>query len=141
MASHFSAKYGIVLVNIEFDGIKKKKCGRPPVVGGPEAVSTGKLRPCLGAGSGRALDGVGGRGCIPRELAGSLAGSWDSAVVGKMLSARSNLSLLWFQRCGARAHPRSQSVGRHSPRVSKGPTRSPTCGHFQLGLVPSNPGP
>lgn len=24
MASHFSAKYGIVLVNIEFDGIKKK---------------------------------------------------------------------------------------------------------------------
>ena len=25
MASHFSTKHGIVLVNIEFDGIKKKK--------------------------------------------------------------------------------------------------------------------
>lgn len=61
----------------------KKKCGRPPAVGGPEAVPTGKLRPCLGAGSGRALAGVGGRGCIPRELAGSLAGSWDSAVGGE----------------------------------------------------------
>ena len=38
--------------------LKKKKKKRCPPVGGPEAVPTGKLRPCLGAGSGRALAGV-----------------------------------------------------------------------------------
>ena len=71
-----------------------------------------KLRPCLGAGSGLALAGVGTQGCIPRQLVGSLAGSWDSAVVGKTLSARSSPSPLWSQRCGAGAQDRpAQSVG------------------------------
>lgn len=78
MASHFSTKHGIDLVNIEFDGIRKKKCCRPPA-GGPEAVPAGKLRPCLGAGSGRALAGVGGRGCIPREL-----GAWQAPEIPQL---------------------------------------------------------
>ena len=54
MASHFSTKHVIFLVNIEFDGIKKKKKRCPPV-GGPEAVPT-EIAPLSGgwerAGSG-----------------------------------------------------------------------------------------
>lgn len=78
MASHFSTKHGIDFVNIEFDGIRKKKM-LPSSAGGPEAVPAGKLRPLSRGWERRALAGVGGRGCIPREL-----GAWQASGIRQL---------------------------------------------------------
>lgn len=113
----------------------KKESGRPPL-GEPEAVRAGKSRPCSGAASGRAPGG------LPERAGWELRSPGGFGRFGKKAEREIRLFLLWIQRCGAGAQDRpAQSVGRSSPRMSKGPTWSPTCVHFQLGLVPFNPGP
>lgn len=77
MASNFRAKYEIVLVNIEFDGLKGAAgAGAGPHLGGREAACASKLRPCpAGTRVGRLAGTRAGR------LPGSARESWQGAGV------------------------------------------------------------
>ena len=79
MVSNFRTKYGIVLVNIELDGLKKRA---RPHLDRPKAAHAGKLHSCPGDHSRWAP------GCGLRELGGSWADSVALAVWEKRVSSK-----------------------------------------------------
>lgn len=127
MASNFRTEPGIVLVNIEFDGLKKKS-GRPPL-GGPGADRTVPL-------SGGPEQG-GSRG-LPERV-------WRTPWLWQFYLKKlfEICFSLWMQCRGAGRTNRRMAArgeGGLQPRDVQGPSWSPNLCSLPPALIPFNPG-